>query len=81
MGIAIFAYKTQGVVDILCCEDGGVCFGIFVLFLFFFFAFDLNQLSPEWRSLSPKAVPTLGLVRDSDRVVIGHSTRGEGEAV
>ena len=78
MGIAIFAYKTQGVVDILCCEDGGVCFGIFVfVFVFFSLPFHLNQLSPEWRSLSPKAVPTLGLVRDSDWVVIGHSTRGE----
>ena len=31
----------------------------FVLLLPFY----LNQLSPEWRSLSLKAVPTLGLVR------------------
>ena len=48
-----------------------------ILLFFFSLPFYLNQLSPDWESLSPEAVPTLGLVRDSDRVVIGHSGLGE----
>ena len=59
MGIAIFAYKTQGVVDILCCEDGGVYFGIFVfvgscLRLWFLESSNTSQLEVTFRTPLPR---------------------------
>ena len=75
MGIAILACKTQmyyrfAVVFTEC--------GFNFLFLFYSLAFAvyLNQLSPEWRSLSPEPVPTLGLVRVLGWVIVGHSAGG-----
>ena len=54
MGIAIFAYKTQGVVDILCYEDEG--FVLVFLFLFLASRGDIqNNIASQQRPHLPRS--------------------------